>query len=514
MRQQPIQFVGGAFADENRPWSMQDTCNYLPVTAERAGTRSDAMLKTPPGLRPYLEVPGTGAVRGLHNAEGRLFTVMGRVMYRVTNDGVAVPLGTMPGVGRVQMDHNQISLGNQVLAVNGQAGYIYNTVTDTFERVTDDGFPGGNVVKFIDGYFVVIDPQGRFAQNSAPADGTDWNTLDRFTSEAKPDRLVALAAPGNELMLLSSESFEFFQNTGASEQPFRSRRIVGDKGCAGPYVVAEADNTVFWLGSEGSFYQLEGYAARRISTRPIEQAIRGLNWAQAYAEVWEDGGHTVIYWTFPDGRTWGWDTSQQEWHRRESYGLNRWRVNCMTRWNDRWIAGDFQKKRLWVVDWDYPWEGSTEFESYRTMAVMHDNQAILNHDGLEVVMDTGQPYVEPDDFPPQPDLIQLWGAHIDGITLDPSQDYNSELAGASTVEIVGYWPDAYAYTYPPAIDPLPVDPDDYGTFVDLTGSEVALTLDTYWEIAWQNDLPDGQFLALISVDGTPFISAIDNYQAS
>lgn len=56
MRSVPFPLVGGAYADESRPWSMQDTVNYLPTLAERGGTRSGDMLKTPPGLRPYLEI--------------------------------------------------------------------------------------------------------------------------------------------------------------------------------------------------------------------------------------------------------------------------------------------------------------------------------------------------------------------------------------------------------------------------------------------------------------------------
>src|SRR5690606_10026249 len=102
-----------------------------------------------------------------------------------------------------------------------------------------------------------------------------------------------------------------------------------------------------WLGNDGKFYMLAGYTPQRISTRPIEQAIRGLNWSQAFAFVWEDSGHSVCYWTFPDGRTWGFDASSGKWHRRASYGMDRWRVNNTAFWRQQWIAGDFQTGRLW-----------------------------------------------------------------------------------------------------------------------------------------------------------------------
>jgi hypothetical protein len=405
MQPQPLPLVGGAYADETKPWSMQDTVNYLPCRAERAGTRSPEMLKTPPGLRPYVEVASETytTVRGIHNCEGRLFAVIGRTLYQISKAKVAVPIGTIPGFGRVTMDHNQISLGNQLTVSNGSAGYVYNTVTGTFGRITDPGYPGSAITKFLDGFMIGIEPQGRFAFNSGVAAATDFNTLDRFTSEVTPDRLISAAVTGNELMILSVNSCEFFQNTGAIQQPFRSKRIAFDKGCAGAYVVSEADNSVFWLGSDGYFYRLSEYSAVRISTRPIEQAIRGLKWSQAYSFVWEDAGHTVIYWTFPDGRTWGFDVAHEEWHRRESYGMDRWRVSCTARYTDGWIAGDFQRGRLWNLDWDYMLEGAEKFVSQRTTAVSHANQNRFITKRLELVMDTGQPETTAVGFPEQPE---------------------------------------------------------------------------------------------------------------
>lgn len=393
---------------------MQDTVNYLPCRPETDGTRSGELLKTPPGLYPYLELPDLDppvkrTVRGTHNAEGRFFAVIGTTAYRISNAGVAIPLGTIPGTGLVAIEHNQISLGNEVTFVTGSAGYVYNTVTDTFARITDPGYPGSIVAKFIDGFMIGIEPQGRYAFNSAAANATAFNTLDRFTSEVRPDRLTAAAVSNNELVLFSINSAEFFYNSGAAQQPFRTKRISMDKGCVGPFAAIEADNTVFWLGPGGYFYQLEGYGARRISTRPIEQSLRGVNLSNAFATVWEDAGHTVIYWTFPNGLTWGWDTAQQAWHRRESYGLTRWRANTLTEWNGAWYVGDFQKPRLWRLDWDYVLEGDQEFESYRTLGVIHDNQSLMLHSRIELVMDTGRPLVTPVDFPVQPEGPEITG---------------------------------------------------------------------------------------------------------
>lgn len=399
MRAQPLPFVGGFYADDSRPFSMQDICNYLPSMAEQQGTRSPLMAKTPPGLSPFARISGD-PVRGVYSAEDRLFTVMGNTLYQV-NPTAPVVIGAVSGVSRVKFAHNQVTGGNELLVVNGSGGSIYNTATQVFQNITDEGYPGAVDALYMDGYFVQIEPARRYAFNSDLANGLAYNTLDRFTSEKSPDLLMALGSSQNDLILFSESTGEFFENTGASQQPFRSKRISMERGCASRYGVVHLDNTVFWLGNDGKFYVLDGYGSKRISTRPIEQAILGLNWAQAFGFVWESAGHSCAYWTFPDGQTWGYDVSQPagfQWHRRESYGFDRWRITGSAYWRKRWIAGDFQAGRLWELDWDYPLEYETEMVGEITGPVIHDNQSAVQMPRLEFVFDTGQQEVAVREF--------------------------------------------------------------------------------------------------------------------
>lgn len=407
MKYTPLPLVDGFYSDETRAWSVQDCVNWLPTQAEISGTRTPTKLTTPPGLRDTgvlfgsLENPNTAPVRGTYNCEGKFFAVVGATLYQVNNDFSTTPLGTIPGVGVVRFAHNQQSIGNQLVIVNGSSGYIYDTNAKTFNRITDDGYPGAINAVFIDSYIVQIEPARRFAFNSAAADATQYNTLDRFTSEVSPDLLMSLAVNNNELILFSANSTEFFEDSGQAEQPFRTKRITMTRGCGGRYTVVNLDNTVYWLGDDGIFYVLAGYSPQRISTRPIEEAIKGLNWDQAFAFTWESAGHKVAYWTFPDGTTWGWDVSAQKWSRRQSYGLNRWRPSSMTFWNGKWYAGDFQRGTLWEVDWDYMLEGDQPFISERTTGALTANQNRLLVARLELLMQVGQketPSPTPDNY--------------------------------------------------------------------------------------------------------------------
>ena len=60
MKLQPVPLVGGAYADETRPFSSQDCINWIPERAEVAGARSNERLLQAPGLS--LFAPGSGLI--------------------------------------------------------------------------------------------------------------------------------------------------------------------------------------------------------------------------------------------------------------------------------------------------------------------------------------------------------------------------------------------------------------------------------------------------------------------
>jgi hypothetical protein len=401
MRSQPVNLLGGFNRDDAPSWSVQDVVNYLPVVADQAGTRTQYKFRTPPGLKPFRRI-GAGPIRGIHNAEGRLFVVSGQTLYEVTSAGVGISRGTIPGVGRVRMAHNQVKNGNQLAVVNGQSGYVYNTATQVFARITDEGFPGAIDVKFIDGYLFYLEPFGRFWLHSDLADGLNYNTLDRGEAESQPDRLVGLAVNQGEVVLFGERTTEFFFNTGQGTGTFQSRDATIDVGCASLHTVCNLDNSVMWLGNDGVVYRLEGYRAIPISTRSLERVIAAYEWKSAFGFTWEDEGHKVYYLTFPNGETFGYDVTVGLWHRRVSKGFKRWRLSGCVSWGRKWIGTDFQDGRLWELDWGYVMEGYDELISEFTSGVFHDDGNVIGLPEAEFLFDTGRKQTVPIGFPGDP----------------------------------------------------------------------------------------------------------------
>lgn len=386
----PVQIVGGAYRDDTRPFACQDTVNYLPLQAERAGGRSDWILRSAPGLRQYATTQNK-PVRGAHDAEGLFLVVAGRTLYRVNTNGTTTALGTIPGVGRVSMAHNQIENGNEIVIVNGQSGYVYNTAVGALSPITDEALPGSPIVDYIDGYIIGVDPFGRFWFTSDLNQATQYSSLDRQDAESQPDKVVTAIVYGDLVLVFGERTGEFFENTGAATGTFqRVRGVTMDIGCASAHARARMDNSIYWLGNDGNVYRLQGNSPVRISTAAIEQAIAGLNWANAFAFVLEDRGHKVFYLTFPDGHTWGFDVLTGEWHRRESFGLGRWRINTLTKWRRKWYCGDFSNGKLYELDWDEMTEAGAPLVATRVTAVSHADGNRIIVDGVQLIIDVGR----------------------------------------------------------------------------------------------------------------------------
>jgi YVTN family beta-propeller protein len=381
----PAPIADGAFSDDSAPWSAQDLCGWIPRPAEQQGTRSAMQLAPLPGLQEFAFVPDTRKQRGGYVAEGRLILVADQTLYQQMPNGSLRTIGTIPGTSRCSFAHNGVS---EVIIVNGSSGYIWNWDDDSLTQITDAGFPGGLLAAYNANAFLVIDPTRRYFQNSALNDGLNWNALETYQGESKPDKIKGHIVFNGEYVLFQERSFDRFSYTGVTNALYE--RIPGttyDRGCAATHAINAVDNAICFIGDDGSAYMMRSYTPERISTGPIEQAWSNCDLSKAYSFVWEDKGHKVWYVTFPDGHTWGYDFWTQKWHRRQSEGMTRWRLAWLVKWRDHWYGGEYNSGRVMRLDWAYQLEGSDRILRRRISGVAHDNQNRLTFNALEVVVD-------------------------------------------------------------------------------------------------------------------------------
>lgn len=158
MKYDPVPLVGGYYADDTRSWSSQDCVNWLPTQAEKAGTRTPSMLKTPPGLREFVINPaaplsltgdlGDGIVGGVVSYQ---YIVSGGVApYVVSIVSGALPSGlTMNGSGLVTGTRTTSQTSSWVIGVTDAFGNQItlpdscNTIAVTTLDPTTLGSDGG-----------------------------------------------------------------------------------------------------------------------------------------------------------------------------------------------------------------------------------------------------------------------------------------------------------------------------------------------------------------------------------
>jgi hypothetical protein len=451
MRMRPINIVSDEYSDDCRHWSSQYCINYLPTVAERSGTRTEWMLRQAPGLKPLVHIyrnlgattEDSGPIRGMRNVEGKLFVVAGNTLFQITNSYVAIPYGTVPGVGRVSMTHNQNGNANELLIVNGSAGYVFNTSTLAFQKVTDDGYPGAFIAWFIDGYLAQVEPQGRYWFHSDLANALSYNTLDVYEAEGQPDRIVTGHTSHREALIFGKETIEPYVNApeGDGTAPFqRASNTVIECGCAAKFSVESLDNSVFFLDDKRIVRRLDAYTPVRVSTQSIEQALAECTQAQiaaAFSFTWEDRGHKVYYLTVPGKFTFGYDVLTQRWHRRLTKGTERWRLNDLVFWNGMWVGGDYQSGRLYELEWDYSYDGQDaegsplELVRKSGSGVLHNNQNALRVHAVELICRVGGEATTPAAFPTQPLSPTITGTAPDGLVAIAYSGYTYTIGGGT-----------------------------------------------------------------------------------
>ncbi|MFZ9960152.1 MAG: hypothetical protein ACO3GP_07155, partial [Candidatus Limnocylindrus sp.] len=273
--------------------------NLYPEVIPEAG-KEPAYLQRCPGLRQYMEV-GSGPIRALYPLGDSLYVASGSEFYKVDGNLNVTKLGDITGTGPVSMADN----GIQIFVACNPDGYIYNSNTNVFQKITDPDFPGAVTVGYLDGYFVFNEPNSQRIWVTALLDGLSIDPLDFASAEGSPDGLVSIIIDHREAWLFGTNSVEVWYNSGNPDFPLeRIQGAYNEIGCIAPYSVAKLDNSVFWLGADargqGVVYRAQGYQGVRVSTHAVEFAIQQYaNMSDALAYTYQQDGHAFYVLIFP-----------------------------------------------------------------------------------------------------------------------------------------------------------------------------------------------------------------------
>jgi hypothetical protein len=339
--------------------------------------KTQMALFSRPGLLRFglYDNDGTGPIRGAvadalstdATIECAWF-VQGRTIIGILADGTfnasGVDLLTSSGVVRAAQ------AGSVGILVDGTTGYYFDISTPASPSCTDlSTYPQAASFPFttpsvtsIASRIIAVDPAeiGRFRW-SAAGDPLTWDALDFATAESAPDPLSAVFEYGGQLLMIGTQTIEFWAPaaTGASGQlPFL--RVGGANiqwGTTAIDTIRKCNDSVIFLGrNQGGarqVVQLKGYEAQPVSTPDVEADIATETSADldaAVAMFTVVAGHAFYILNLSD-RSWVYDVRTGTW--------GKW-ITDASRFGGQWslpafgtiLVADYRDARVYEFDAD------------------------------------------------------------------------------------------------------------------------------------------------------------------
>jgi hypothetical protein len=335
-------------------------------------------LLSRPGLG-LLATNGDGPIRSLYSKQGTftgdVFSVSDSTLYRGTSS-----IGTIAGTGPVSIVGGE----SEIIVTRGSTPKSYNGTN--FADITFPDTADVIAVEYIGNLFVFVRADTHKIYWSDPLDGRTINALDFFSAEREPDWLLDVKALGDNLWLFGQSTVEVWQHTGDSDLPFtRLEQVTFDKGIMDTGCVVKADNSLVFIGDNGTVYRIAD-TPTRVSDHWLEERILdSASWSM-FTFIYE--GHEFVAIRLAS-ETFAYDCATGEWCELQTNGGN-WIAQCATMVGR--IAYFGHSSTGQIMGWDEWDDMGDEMERRFSFAQQLDTPASI--DRISIWCNPGQTTVE------------------------------------------------------------------------------------------------------------------------
>lgn len=342
-------FINGSYQVENFLADQEDTINFFIERMESPGALSKQALRPTPGFLTWGSVAGDVNARGAILAGSRAFMVIGASLYELFQDGTTTKRGTVGEDSNLATLNYNGTAGGQLFITSAGDGYCYTLSSNTLSKVLSGTATMG---AFANDYFLAFNLATGNVQLSALQDGSSWPGQS-FSRSLFADPWQAIFVDNNGLIWLpGTETFEVWDNTGASPQPFAPvSGLVGRYGIGAPFAWAVCGSQVLWLATnpEGGAIVIapQQSGGTAVSNYAVAQALsdaqRTAKISDAEALSYQEGGHTFFILALPSvPQTWAFDVDQPR------YFAETARLTPTGNWakRGRWLSAQ-NKYDLW-----------------------------------------------------------------------------------------------------------------------------------------------------------------------
>lgn len=462
-----IPFCGQSYTDRTPFANAQESINLYPMrtpqpqttavnTAQNKQLENIIMYPTP-GYK-FAQTCASYAsssqtpIRGLLVINSTLYIICGNVLLSFVPAGVGndLTVGAFTVLGTLNTSGGLCSIicnTVQLAISDGLYGYTYTISSAAFAVIgTGGSFPTNGVTNlaYYDGYAIgAVNKSSQLVQSNE-LDATTWQALAYDGITSFPDSLTAVFSDELSLYAFGPKITEVQVDVGSI--PYAFQKISGvliQAGLLAVFSLQKVANTFIWLASDigGSPYiaSMEGYAAKPISTPPINEFLARCTYNQlkaAYSWAYREA-ENHFYCVTVGGVTWAYDIKMDMWHKR-SVGGGVDLPQCTTYWQGNNVAGDVNGN-LYLMSQNYSYYGTgsgvNDVPLTRTRVCQHliaGGMTEFIHE-LQIDMQVGY------GFTLDPNLIVQPTVAAPLVTLQVSRDYGEtwHTVGTKSLGAVG-----------------------------------------------------------------------------
>lgn len=299
--------IFGGFNDRPEIGFDSENLINLFMLEDPQGKKKNAFLGSP-GLRKDLTLlSGSEQARQLYTYKSMMTGVVGQNVYKFTAPLIKNLIGEI-GTSRGYVSISSNNAG-ELIYIDGNKGYLFNTTTNVFTEITAEGFPPKplNVVN-MDGFFVIPLGESSYFQINAQNQGLLWDATDAAVINSEGGDNVGVGLVNARLYFFKETVTEVWYNAGAADFPFRKdTNLVIDMGCFNAATIASGFGVMLWLARDrdgvASIRMATGQMPIKVSNESIANLIANFsNPADATAYIYSDVDHVfyVISWTTDD----------------------------------------------------------------------------------------------------------------------------------------------------------------------------------------------------------------------
>lgn len=373
---QQIDIIGGSNEQRFLQFDGERTVNMY-IETDSNGKKPLALFPTP-GRRLRHTFSQGASGRSLFSHNNKLYAVVSDELYLLDaalfpiNLNHSLPFSTSSGHVGIDVNEN-----NQVIFVDGVAGYIYAEETKVYKKISAQYFPTEPVdAIYFDGVFFVAEGNSPRFHASKTNDGLTWdNAFASITS--RPDNIVGFAQLNRRLFVFGRTVTEAWYSaplttTTANFPLQRDNNMLLNYGCESVASIAQDHGVIVWLSNNtagaNSVMMTDGSIPKQISTKSIDYQISKLTKKDnAIGFLIKISAHLFYTLIFPaENKSYLYDMNSDVWTELEEINAKRWRPNCHSYFDNKHYVLAYDSPTLHEVSEAY---GDNDGEPIRRLRI-------------------------------------------------------------------------------------------------------------------------------------------------